>query len=85
MDPVVRSRKAPLLLFARNERRVFELLVRTSCRESSAQYFLLTPKLLPGLDYEERMNVLVVNNGPQMCHHSEWDMDEFHQIAERDN
>jgi len=70
---------------ARNERRVFELLVRTSCRESSAQYFLLTPKLLPGLDYEERMNVLVVNNGPQMCHHSEWDMDEFHQIAERDN
>jgi len=68
---------------ARNERRVFELLVKTSCRESSAQYFLLTPKLLPGLDYEERMNVLIVNNGPHMCHHSEFDMGKFHQIAAR--
>merc|ERR1712112_285297 len=66
---------------ARNERRVFELLVRTSCQESSAQYFLLTPKLLPGLNYEERMNVLIVNNGPHMCHHSEFDMERFHKIS----
>lgn len=28
-----------------NERRVFDLLVQTACRESSAQYFLLTPKV----------------------------------------
>ncbi len=49
---------------ARNERRVFQLLVRTSCgREDASQYFLLTPKLLPGLEYEEGVNVLVVNNG----------------------
>ena len=67
---------------ARNERKVFELLVRTSCHESSAQYFLLTPKLLPGLDYSPRMNVLIVNNGPQMCHHSQWSMAAFHAAAE---
>jgi chromosome segregation ATPase len=66
---------------AKNERRVFELLVRTSCSESSAQYFLLTPKLLPGLNYSPRMNMLVVNNGPHMCHHKEWDMASFHTRA----
>jgi len=66
---------------AKNERRVFELLVRTSCSESSAQYFLLTPKLLPGLDYSPRMTVLIVNNGPHMCHHKEWDMGAFHTRA----
>ena len=65
---------------ARNERRVFELLVRTSCHVSSAQYFLLTPKLLTGLDYSPRMNVLCVYNGPQMCHHTEWQMDTFTRL-----
>ena len=60
-----------------NERRVFDLLVRTSCQETSAQYFLLTPKLLPGLDYSPRMNVLIVNNGPAMCHHAAWSMEAF--------
>ena len=58
-------------------RLVFELLVRTSCHVSSAQYFLLTPKLLTGLQYSPRMNVLIVYNGPQMCHYTDWDMDTF--------
>ena len=62
---------------ARNERLVFELLVRTSCHETSSQYFLLTPKLLPGLNYSPRMNLLIVHNGPFMCHHSEWNMEAF--------
>ena len=64
---------------ARNERRVFELLVRTSCHVSSAQYFLLTPKLLTGLDYSPRMNLLCVYNGPQMCHYTDWDIKNFGQ------
>ena len=62
---------------AANEKKVFELLVRTSCQENSAQYFLLTPKLLPGLEYSPRMNVLIVNNGQGMCHHSHWKMERF--------
>jgi len=66
---------------ATNERRVFQLLVRTSCHETSAQYFLLTPKLLPGLDYSPNMNVLIVNNGPGMCHHSKWRMENFYARA----
>ena len=64
---------------ARNERRVFELLVRTSCHVSSAQYFLLTPKLLTGLEYSPRMNVLCVYNGPQMCDYRDWNLDMFTQ------
>merc|ERR1712112_720350 len=66
-----------------NERKVFELLVRTSCEESSAQYFLLTPKLLPDLQYSPHMNILIVNNGPSMLHHSQWDMSQFCRIASR--
>ena len=62
---------------ARNERLVFELLVRTSCHVSSAQYFLLTPKLLTGLKYSPRMNLLIVYNGPLMCHYTDWNMEAF--------
>jgi len=58
-----------------NERLVFDLLVQTSCEESNAQYFLLTPKLLPDLKYNPRMNVLVVNNGPHLPHYSDWNPD----------
>ena len=28
-----------------NERKVFELVVKTACRENTSQYFLLTPKV----------------------------------------
>jgi len=62
---------------ARNERLIFKLLVETSCCENNAQYFLLTPKLLTGLDYNPRMNVLCVHNGPGMLHHTEFDLDKF--------
>ena len=55
-----------------NERRVFELMVRTSCYRSSSQYFLLTPKLLPGLEYSPRMNLLIVYNGQNMCNSQDW-------------
>ena len=28
-----------------NERRVFELVVKTACKENTSQYFLITPKV----------------------------------------
>ncbi|XP_023342478.1 structural maintenance of chromosomes protein 5 [Eurytemora carolleeae] len=64
---------------ARNERLVFELLVETSCQETNSQYFLLTPKLLTGLAYNPRMNVLIVHNGHEMLHHSEWNIDSIYE------
>ncbi|KAJ8519683.1 hypothetical protein ONZ45_g3400 [Pleurotus djamor] len=47
----------------RAERSVHNSMVQVTCKEDSAQYFLITPKLLPDLDYHERMRILCVNNG----------------------
>jgi len=47
----------------RAERLVHNQLVDVTCREESGQYFLITPKLLPDLQYHERMKVLCINNG----------------------
>ncbi|KAA1477744.1 P-loop containing nucleoside triphosphate hydrolase protein [Dentipellis sp. KUC8613] len=47
----------------RAERTVHNELVKTTCKEDSGQYFLITPKLLPDLMYHPRMKVLCVSNG----------------------
>jgi structural maintenance of chromosomes protein 5 len=47
----------------RNERMVHERMVDIACREHSSQYFLITPKLLTGLRYDERMRVLCIASG----------------------
>ena len=41
------------------------------------QYFLLTPKLLPDLNYERGVKVLVVHNSEKMCANDEWDLTAF--------
>lgn len=46
-----------------NERKVFTQLVRASCVEGTPQCFLLTPKLLPGLEYTRDITVLQIMNG----------------------
>ena len=48
---------------ARAERAVHNSMVEVTCEPDSAQYFLITPKLLPDLLYHERMKILCVNNG----------------------
>ncbi|KAJ6466032.1 hypothetical protein C8R47DRAFT_1025431 [Mycena vitilis] len=47
----------------RAERMVHNSMVEVTCKPDSAQYFLITPKLLPDLDYHERMKILNVCNG----------------------
>ncbi|KAG0349469.1 Structural maintenance of chromosomes protein 5 [Podila humilis] len=47
----------------RNERLVHTQLVEKACKKGTAQYFLITPKLLPNLEYHERMKVLCIYNG----------------------
>ncbi|KAJ6600847.1 hypothetical protein B0H10DRAFT_692849, partial [Mycena sp. CBHHK59/15] len=47
----------------RAERMVHNSMVEVTCKKDSVQYFLITPKLLPDLEYHERMKVLCVNNG----------------------
>ena len=60
-----------------NERRVFNLLVQMTGRPNSSQYFLLTPKLLPDLQYSETVTVHCVFNGPLMISHTEFDTKEY--------
>ncbi|KAI1392068.1 P-loop containing nucleoside triphosphate hydrolase protein [Hypoxylon trugodes] len=50
----------------RNERMVHERMVEIACREHTSQYFLITPKLLTGLRYDERMRVLCIVSGEHM-------------------
>lgn len=47
----------------RAERAVHDQMVAMTCQPQAGQYFLITPKLLPGLLYHELMKVLIINNG----------------------
>ncbi len=47
----------------RNERMMHERMVEIACHEHTSQYFLITPKLLPGLRYDENMTVLCIASG----------------------
>ena len=62
----------------RNERLIHSQMVKTVCEyeESQAvvgrsQYFLITPKLLPDLEYHPLMKVLVIYNGENVL--EEWE------------
>ncbi|KXS17350.1 P-loop containing nucleoside triphosphate hydrolase protein [Gonapodya prolifera JEL478] len=50
----------------RNERLVHSQFVEVSCRDSSSQYFLVTPKLLQDLEYHENARICVVFNGDHL-------------------
>ncbi|XP_074500603.1 structural maintenance of chromosomes protein 5 [Sebastes fasciatus] len=60
-----------------NERRVFDIVVRTACKETTSQYFFITPKLLQNLQYADEMTVLCVHNGSQMLPPNQWDETAF--------
>ena len=46
-----------------NERKVFSQLVEAACQPETPQCFLLTPKLLPNLTYNEHVTLLEIYNG----------------------
>jgi structural maintenance of chromosomes protein 5 len=62
-----------------NERKVFDIIVQNSCAKQFAQYFLLTPKLLPDLSYNEKTNVICVFNGLYNIPHTKYDLKKFIQ------
>ncbi|KAI3866492.1 hypothetical protein MKX03_023183 [Papaver bracteatum] len=47
-----------------NERKMFQQLVRAASQLNTPQCFLLTPKLLPDLEYSDACSMLTVMNGP---------------------
>ena len=46
-----------------NERKVFRQLVEAACQPDTPQCFLLTPKLLPNLEYNDHVTLLEIYNG----------------------
>ena len=48
----------------RNERIVHKAMVEVACSENTLQYFLITPKLLTNLYYNENMRIHCVMAGP---------------------
>ncbi|KAI5064926.1 hypothetical protein GOP47_0020257 [Adiantum capillus-veneris] len=47
-----------------NERKMFQQLVRAASEPNTPQCFLLTPKLLPDLEYTDACTILNIMNGP---------------------
>ncbi|XP_058679410.1 structural maintenance of chromosomes protein 5 isoform X4 [Ammospiza nelsoni] len=66
-----------------NERRVFEMVVETACKKRTSQYFLITPKLLQNLTYNDKMTVLFVYNGPFMLETYKWNLKCFKKRQRR--
>ncbi|XP_021108381.1 structural maintenance of chromosomes protein 5 isoform X3 [Heterocephalus glaber] len=66
-----------------NERRVFEMVVNTACKENTSQYFFITPKLLQNLPYSEKMTVLFIYNGPHMLESNRWHLKAFQRRRRR--
>lgn len=68
-----------------NERKVFDIIVQNSCSKLFAQYFLLTPKLLPDLNFDERTNVICVYNGPKNLAHTKYSLNRFIELRKQMN
>jgi chromosome segregation ATPase len=68
-----------------NERKVFDIIVQNSCAKQFAQYFLLTPKLLPDLSFDEKTNVICVFNGPHNLPHSKYNLETFIRLRKEMN
>ncbi|XP_015127454.1 structural maintenance of chromosomes protein 5 [Diachasma alloeum] len=62
---------------ATNDRKVFEHIMEITARGNSSQYFLLTPKLLPNLPYNDSVSVLCVFNGPAVVPHTVWTLEKY--------
>ncbi|XP_076261000.1 structural maintenance of chromosomes 5 [Rhynchophorus ferrugineus] len=60
-----------------NERRIFELIVQTTCQADTSQYFIITPKLVPNLSYPRKMFVHFVHNGPFINSDRKWSASKF--------
>ncbi|KAF4082740.1 hypothetical protein AMELA_G00155010 [Ameiurus melas] len=69
-----------------NERRVFDIVVKTACSGKTSQYFFITPKLLQNLKYADEMTVLCVHNGPHMLPAHKWNEKAFlRRVRRRSN
>ncbi|XP_038218178.1 structural maintenance of chromosomes protein 5 [Zerene cesonia] len=55
-----------------NERKMFQLLVKVTTERDNSQYFLLTPKLLSKLEYDEKVTIHTIMNGKKIMNYRQW-------------
>ncbi|XP_047539327.1 structural maintenance of chromosomes protein 5 [Vanessa atalanta] len=60
-----------------NERKMIQLLVRETTDLQNSQYFMLTPKLLPNLEYNEHIMVHTIMNGKEIMNYKDWNYSSF--------
>lgn len=66
---------------APNERMIFKQISNSSNTNDTPQYFLVTPKLLPGLVYGDNITMIFVYNGPWNVSQSQWDLKKFVELG----
>jgi len=66
-----------------NERMIFDVVAAAACRPNLPQYFLITPKLLPDLNFRPEMTILNVFNGSWMLEQSAYDTDRFLDVMNK--
>lgn len=65
-----------------NERKVFQRITKSSCGSKLPQYFLITPKLITGLDYHRDTKIMIILNGPwNNLPQDQWDANRFVSCA----
>ncbi|XP_068624115.1 structural maintenance of chromosomes protein 5 [Battus philenor] len=64
-----------------NERKMFQLLVKVTTECDIAQYFLLTPKLLTNLEYNDRIMVHTIMSGGHIMNYRKWKYQQFAENA----
>ncbi|KAK8731079.1 hypothetical protein OTU49_007795 [Cherax quadricarinatus] len=52
-----------------NERQMLNMLMETVAAEGSSQYFFVSPKLIPDMECNDYVDMMVVNNSPSMLPH----------------
>jgi len=60
-----------------NERMIFDEVAGSACRTGQPQFFMVTPKLLPGLHFTKDMTVFFIMNGPWNVTQEQWDQVAF--------
>ncbi|XP_046972426.1 structural maintenance of chromosomes protein 5 [Vanessa cardui] len=60
-----------------NDRKMIQLLVKETTDLQNSQYFLLTPKLLPNLEYNEHIMIHTIMNGRAIMNYKEWNYSKF--------
>ncbi|EDQ86629.1 uncharacterized protein MONBRDRAFT_28020 [Monosiga brevicollis MX1] len=69
----------------KNERRVFEQVMSVCSQAEASQYFLVTPKLLPNLQYNDKVTVHCVFSGTDMVNFDQWDLGRFCDVKRQLN